>query len=432
MKLLHTADLHLGRLFHERSLIEDQRYILNQLTDILAEDPHDGLIIAGDIYDRSIPSPEAVTLFGEFLGNIRRRFPLLPVFIIPGNHDSAARLGFGTELFSKLGVHINADPEASAEPVIIDAGGERCAVFLLPFLTPGSLSPERARQEGQEGAEDVSAPVPIRSQAKLAEEASLRLEEAVRKVRDSGVQWAVLAGHLFTLGGVESDSERIFLGTAEQVDVNLFKTFDYVALGHLHRSQQAAPNTWYSGSPLVYSFGETNRDKVFLSAELKNTQKTGKPETGELFGRDGKDQGSEGPPRKSQVTVTPIPVSPLRKLTSLSGTFDYFYKDTGGAFEQYKNDYLEISLTDRRLVENPLALLRPRFPYIMSVKQGEAFTAYYSKPEAVNSTVSASGGEKTDILDDFRAFLEDIYGQGDPEKESLFRDFAEELNDETS
>jgi exonuclease SbcD len=379
LKLLHTADLHLGKVFHDQSLIEDQRFMLDQLADLLFRDAYDALLIAGDVYDRSIPSPEAVGLFSAFLGRVKGRRPSPEVLILPGNHDSSSRLGFGKELFAELGIHFVTSPEDADKPVMVGAGEDRAAFFLLPFLYPGSL-----REEGAGGEAE-----PIRSQGKLAEAAAARLEQARRA---AGTRHTVLGAHLFIAGGIGSESERVFLGNAEGVGAELFRGFDYVGLGHLHRFQQAGERAWYSGSPLAYSFEEGTGDKVFLSVEL---------------------EGAQAP------RVSPIPVRPLRKLRSLRGPFSHFFRDQDPALTEAEGDYLEISLTGRSLVENPLALLRRRFPRLLSVRQDEALAAF-AEGMIPLQTPGGGGGERRSPGEDFADFLAEIYGQADDEKIRLF------------
>jgi exonuclease SbcD len=416
-KFLHTADLHLGKIFHDHSLIEDQRRVLDQLGEILSDPAYGALIISGDIYDRSIPSPEAVALFDSFLGSVKARRPSLGILILPGNHDSPARLAFGRKLFRELGIHIAPEPEGAFEPVILEQDGERCAFFLLPFLYPGSLgprktgAPERDPSGTRRPLTSEAPEEPIRSQARLAGEAALRLEAARGRI---GTDYAVLGAHLFTQGGLKSDSERNFLGNAEQVDVHLFAGFDYVALGHLHRCQKAGSNAWYSGSPLAYSFDEADQEKAFLSVELSGAGSGG-------AGFSGK---ADVP---SRTSVSPIPVRPLRKLRRLEGPFSFFFQDDGRdtVLADAEGEYLELSLTDTALVENPLALLRRRFPYLMAVKQHRAFAAFAAAAEPV----FRSGGGK-DSGEDFAEFLADIYGEADPAKLCLFRELLEDVDRE--
>ncbi len=393
MKFLHTADLHLGRLLHERPLLEDQRIMLDGLFRILGSEPYAALVMAGDVYDRSIPAPEAVTLLGSFLAKIRAAFPDLAVLIIPGNHDSAERLGYGRELFGELGIHIGSSAEGAAAPVVLERGGERCAFFLLPFLAPGCL------QVPSENGE-----LPLRSQRDLAAEAARRLEEARREALRSGVRWTVLAAHLFAQGGAESESERTFLGTAERVDASLFGGFDYVALGHLHRRQKAAPNAWYSGSPLAYSFDEEGQEKGVLSVDLS---------------------------APGGAAVTSVPLLPARPLRRLSGNFDGFLEgptvDAGG--KDFREAYLELVLTDAHLVENPLALLRRRFPNLLSVRQDGAFATLAGTAAAAGGPATASEGERRGAAEDFEAFLTDLYGTAEGGKMELFRELAREAED---
>jgi exonuclease SbcD len=391
IKFLHTADLHLGKVFHDQNLGEDQAFMLGELSGILEDRSYAALVIAGDVYDRSIASPEAIELFGSFLGKIKKRQPSLEVLIIPGNHDSATRLGFGRELFARLGIRFGVSAEACDKPVIVERDGESCAFFLLPFLNPGVLS----RYDPENG------PVPLRSQSALAEEAARRMEKARQAL--GGVP-SVLVAHLFAAGGLEAGSERVFLGNAELVNIELFKGFDYIALGHLHRCQSAGinpvgiyaddrsavgKNAWYSGSPLAYSFGEASSqkagsEKCFLSVEL----------------------------RKDGPKVEKIPVKPRRKVTSLSGLFTRFTGDISSDKELLAaaDDYLEIRLTDRRITENARELLRKRFSHLLSLRQDEALAGLSS---GARFQVSANGthGDRRDVFADFRDFLLDLYGK---------------------
>lgn len=418
MKFLHTADLHLGKVFHEHSLIEDQRHMMDQLAEILSGGSFAALLIAGDVYDRSIPSPEAAGLFSAFLGTVKARRPDLQVLVLPGNHDSSSRLGFGRELFAELGVHFVTRPEDAFRPVLVKSGGqdETCAFFLLPFLYPGSLSAEAGRKD-DEGREAE----PLRSQARLAAEAAARLEEARLKALAAGADYAALGAHLFAAGGLESESERVFLGTSERVSADLFASFDYTALGHLHRFQKAGERAWYSGSPLAYSFEEGKYEKVFLSVELEKQM----PETPEAM--------PGGALRGTALTVEPIAVRPLRKLRSLRGSFDYFFRDEGKdpLLKEAENDYIEAVLTDPGLTENPLVLLRRRFPWILSVKQGAAFSAFNSAhPEALpGAELPGRGGERRTPVEDFEDFLREIYGgiSEGTEKIAAFTELLEEL-----
>jgi exonuclease SbcD len=388
-KFLHTADLHLGKTFYEYSLADDQAFMLKGLECLLGDPSYRALIISGDVFDRSIPPQEAVELFGGFLGRIKAARPELAVLIIPGNHDSPQRLGYGRELFAGMGVHIACGEESAFTPVMLEYGRLSCACFLLPFVYP---SPSREN---------------------AFTETARKLEAARKLAVKRGADITVLAAHLFCRGGQGAGSERNVLGQAEQVDPALFSGFDYAALGHLHRSQKAAPNAWYAGSPLAYSFDEAGETKHVLSAAFGSD--TDRDSASNL-------QPDGGPfPRVSPV-VTPLPVTPLRPLRRLSGQFSRFLKENDEELTEAEQCYLEISLSDGELTENALPLLRRRFPYLLMVRQDRARDAALSA-----GIVRGSSGGSRDNLDDFREFLVDIYGTLDGAGEEKCRTFAEVL-----
>jgi len=408
MKLLHTADLHLGKSLHESSLLDDQRIMLAQLHDELAKDNYAALIVSGDIYDRTVPPAEAVELFSGFLVSLRQDFPELEIFIIPGNHDSAQRLSYADRILGTQHIHIVSSPEKSFIPIITAKNEEKLAIFLLPFLGAGTLKvSEKTEQLAIVSPEfdfSVSEPSILLTQADLAAEASRRFSAVLANPELKGIP-SVLIAHLFTQKGVSSDSERIFLGMAEQVNPSLFSRFSYVALGHLHRAQKLSERMYYSGSPLAYAFDEAGVPKHFLKVEI--------------------DCVAPGFP----VTVTPIPVEPFRKVTRLSASFADFY--TGTAYDAHAADYLEVTLTDSELIANPMNLLRTKFPYLLSLKQGigQAGTGladnYDTKPGG-----SLNPGELLNPQDDFRRFEEMLHGEAEADRVELFRELLKECSDE--
>ena len=322
MRLLHTADLHLGKVLHEQSLLEDQALTLDQLAAELERGSYDLFVVAGDVFDRSVPPPEAVALWDGFLHGLTRRCPSLETVVIPGNHDGALRMSFASRFLDDHRIHVRTRVEDLDRPVTLTLDGRPWDVFAVPFLQAGTLE---ARAEGD--------PVVLKSQRDLWAEAVARLERA----RRPGVP-SILVAHLFTLGGAESDSERMFVGEAEQVPASWFAGWDYVALGHLHRTQEPAPGVRYSGSPLAYSFSEAGQEKVALGWE------------------DG--------------VVTPVPLASGRPLTRLEGRFEDFVRGEG--WDDYRDHWLEITLTDAALVPGPLERLRPRFPGLLSLVQAPA------------------------------------------------------------
>jgi exonuclease SbcD len=240
MLLIHAADLHLGKTLHERDISADQEAMLEGLLGLLAEKRPAALLLAGDLYDRSIPPPEAVRLFDSFLSRAAAADPGLTVVAIPGNHDSAARLSFGTQIMSRAGVHIRTSPEDCVRPVLVERDGERAAIWPLPFLGAGAFDAEAGM---------------LRGQAELVAEAMRRIGSRLEPAGGARTRNVLLA-HCFAAGGAASESERAFIGQAEQVDALAFASFDYVALGHLHRFQKVGRNAFYAGSPLAYSFAE--------------------------------------------------------------------------------------------------------------------------------------------------------------------------------
>lgn len=379
MKILHASDLHLGKTLHERDLIPDQAAMLDQLRAAVAEFRPAALVIAGDVYDKAVPSPEAVSLFGDFLGRVKEARPDLCVLIIPGNHDSPTRLGFGDSLFRLAGVHVRTRPEDAADPVVLERDGERLYLWALPFLGSGAFPDAPRSQSGRFRA---------------------ALDLIVPRLGGDGAN--VLVCHAFAAGGQASESERVFLGSAELVDAAAFEPFDYVALGHLHRPQKAGSKGRYPGSPLGYSFSEAGQEKGFLRVEV----------------------------RRGGFEAVPVPVEPLRPLSRLAGSYASFLESGAGLAE--RDHYLEILLTDPEPVLSPVESLRRVFPNLLSLRQaafenpsaGEAETA-----EAPASPSPPRDGVEA-ALEDFLAFHRAVRG-ADPEPPvfELFRELLSEAAD---
>jgi exonuclease SbcD len=373
MKLLHTSDWHLGKTIHEHSLLEDQRYALSQILEIVERDPHDAMIIAGDVYDRSIPPAEAVRLFSDFIKRLRD-LTRMPVLIIPGNHDSSARLSYLSEIITMAHIHIRTDTGRVQEPVNLETHDGPVNFFLIPFLSPSAYDVHAEREDREE-----------RSHERVVREAVERVKE---KRSDSNLN--ILVGHLFTRGGVTSDSERRFVGTTGEVDASVLEGFDYVALGHLHRPQSSVQHIHYPGSLLKYSFSETDDKKRLLSVQVD----------------------------KGACEVKPVHLKPLFDMARLRGTMDRLMED--GEYEAYEDRYLEVELTDRGYPINPLKELKRRFRNILSVR--------------MSATEEESGGfiqvfrESTDIEEDFTRFHRYIHGDEPPagNKLKIFQEAVEQ------
>lgn len=387
IRILHTADLHIGKLIYEHSLVEDQKKVLDQLQTILIEAKEknaefSALLISGDIYDRSIPNPDAIKLFDSFLTAVKKENPQLLICLHPGNHDSAARLSYASSLLENQNIYIATKLSDTLKPLIISKknkrGEERLALFQIPFLTAGFL-------HGEEGAEN------LKSQSEMLSFVIEKIKTQIAMMeKESGEKIPVLlSAHVFTLGGNQSDSERSILGTAEFIDADIFSPFTYTALGHLHKCQKVFEKenaiAYYSGAPLAYSFGEG--EKFFLDIsfdwDIENVQaKTQKP----------------------NISIQKIPVKPLRKMVQVAGKFSEFFSET--TFDLHKEDYLEITLKDASLIENPMQLLKGKFPYLLSINQKYAL----SKREG-----GLILGERKEILEKqnsfetiLKSFLEDV------------------------
>jgi len=374
MKILHTSDWHLGKILHEHSLLEDQEYILNEILKIIEADPHDAMIIAGDIYDRSIPPADAVKILSDFLKSLLSLTDM-PVLIIPGNHDSSTRLSYLSEIISMAGIYIKTDPEDVNVPVTIKTNNETAHVFLMPFLAPSAYDIHKENEE----------------RSVLTHQGSV--EKAISMMNLNKDNLNILVGHLFTSGGKISDSERKFIGTSGEIDKSIIDGFDYVALGHLHRPQNITDKIYYSGSPLKYSFSESENEKVILSVEVT----------------------------KKKVVVTEKPLKPKYDLTRLNGSLDDLLSNE--KYEIYTNDYLEVELTDEVLFQNPIHELKKKFKNILSVRRPENISSEgINIPETVDSR---------DIEDDFITFHQFIHENETPDddKLDLFRELRKEMED---
>lgn len=383
MRFLHLSDLHLGKRVNDFSMLEEQEHILEQIiaiTDSMRQEGKApaGIIIAGDIYDRSVPPLQAVTLFDDFLYALRQRD--LKVFMISGNHDSAERVAFGGRIMSEEGICISPVYNGTVEPVrLTDEDGE-VDVFLLPFIRPSMV---RAVLEGEapaeETAEQDTEAVAAEQDAEAAPaEETAEQEEGSGKKGASSLSYTeamaaaisrmpvdsahrnILVTHQFVTGASRSDSEEIFVGGIDNVDAGVFAPFDYVALGHIHRPQYIGrgkapgePVIRYCGTPLKYSFSEEKDVKSVTVLDL------GKKE--------------EGMAPSEYVTITEIPLTPLHDMRSLRGRYDELtlrqnYENTE------KEDYLHITLTDENDIPDALTRLRIIYPNIMKLDYDNART----------------------------------------------------------
>ncbi len=329
MKILHTADLHLGKNVNGFSLIEDQRYILAQVAKLAAKHEVDALFLAGDLYDKTTPSAEAVALLDWFLTLVHEQG--IEVFAIPGNHDSAERVAYASGILESHGVHI---PETYAGEVkehrLTDEFGE-ISVYLLPFLKPVHVRPHFPD-------EDINQDYSLAIKAALS---TCPIDERRRNL---------ILSHQFVMSGSSTpltcDSE-LNVGGLDSVDASVFDAFDYVALGHIHRAQHTGrEEIRYAGSPLKYSFSEIDHVKSVTLVELRE---------------------------KGCVNVELVELKPLRDLRCIRGPLDMLCSDDI-VNSQNASDYLRVILTDETPQLNALGTLRACYPNIMSVEYDNALT----------------------------------------------------------
>lgn len=363
MKLLHISDLHLGRMLHGRSLMDEQRHFIHKvLLPALDGTRPDALLVCGDIYDRQIASPEAIALFDALLSALSAR--KIPSLFISGNHDSPHRIAVGAGMLASFGIHIVTTLAASFSPVVI--GGTQ--FFCLPYFENADV---RAYFEDDtlKGTGACMAAVVERMQAAF--------DPALRHV---------LLAHCFAAGSSTSDSESsLFVGGSGEVPPDCFQPFDYVALGHLHAPQRAGDKARYSGSPLKYSVDEAHQKKSMTLVTLGDT-----------------------------ADITLLPVTPLHDVRRVSGTFDALLADAHSA------DYVEIELLDEAPVYMPAERLRAVYPNLLTVRN-VWFTQLYG--DARQS--AARQRDYTTVFDGF--FRDICGEEAQPEDTALFAEIMREL-----
>ena len=332
MKFIHLADLHLGKRVNEFSMLEDQEYILRQILGIIDDEGPDGVIIAGDVYDKSVPPAEAVRLFDDFLVRLSGRG--LQVFVISGNHDSADRIAFGGRLMELSGIHLSPVYDGTVAPHVLEDGFGPVHVWMLPFIKPAHARLCFPEEEILSYTDAIGAAV-----------SHMAVDPSVRNV---------LVTHQFVTGAERSESEEISVGGTDNVDASVFEGFDYVALGHLHKPQNAAgERIRYSGSPLKYSFSEKDHEKSVTVVELKE---------------------------KGNLIVRTVKLTPRRDLREIRGTYDGLtlrasWENTA------REDYLHIILTDEEDVPDAVARLRTVYPNLMKLDYDNTRTRASGSPE---------------------------------------------------
>lgn len=322
MKFIHTSDWHIGRQFHNVSMLEDQRHVLQQLIDYIRTHAVDALVIAGDIYDRAIPPANAVDLLDEVLSEITLTLGV-PIILIPGNHDSAQRIRFGAGQLKQAGLHIIGDLADITTPIIISSSKGDMAFYGLPYNDP-----EMVRNFSGEAISTY-------------DEAHTYLVNKINELK-SEEQVNILISHCFIDGAEASDSERpLSIGGSDRVSYQPCESFDYVALGHLHAPQyKGAEHIRYCGSILKYSFSEQHQKKAVTLVEFDENK---------------------------HASCTQLPLLPLRNMRIIEGEFAHIIEQ--GRIDPNKQDYLLVRLTDRIAILEPMAKLREVYPNVLQLEK---------------------------------------------------------------
>jgi exonuclease SbcD len=374
MRFLHTADWHLGRTFHQVSLLEDQEYVLNQIISISRDARPDAVIVAGDIYDRAVPPADAVQLLGWVLEELVLNQGL-PVAVIAGNHDSPDRIGFASSLLSAQGLHIRGALTEHIDPILIEDKHGPVSFCLLPYAEP-PLVRERLGDDA------------LRSHDAAMEALTRRIRKEVKTKR------SVLVAHCFATGGQDCESERpLSIGGAGNVDTAYFSGFDYTALGHLHQPQALGPRVRYSGSLLKYSFSESEHEKAVSIVDLDAS---------------------------GDVSVEEVPLIPRRDVRVLEGSLSELLSNPAahGSVE----DYLLIRLTDKGAILDAMGKLREAFPNVLHLERPGLFRS---------GEVQVAGKERLSASerDLFASFFREMTGDELSDEQSrVFDAVVEELH----
>lgn len=375
MRFLHISDIHLGKLLFQQNLLEIQIDLLNQIIDYLVDNDIDVLIMAGDIYDRSVPSNEAIEALNDFLSSLILKHHK-KVLMIAGNHDSATRLSFASGLLKQEGLYIEAFVQDEMKPVVIDGVN----FYLLPFFKPSYIR-YLYNDESIVTYQDAFAAYMKRQKINLDET-------------------NILITHQFIAGNkevIKSESEAVLsVGGSEIIDVSLVKQFDYVALGHIHAPQQISRDTIrYSGSLMRYSFDEVKQKKSIVDVSIAN----------------------------KKVTCQLVELKPKQDLIKITGYFDEVMN-----YDNNHNDFIAVELLDTKIVPNAIDYLRKKYENVLQI----TYPNLISK-QITNNTKADVGFEKLSSLELFEQFYEKIKGNKlDKEAKALVAEILkEEHNSDT-
>lgn len=378
MKLLHISDLHIGKRVNEFSMIEDQKYILRQILTIADQQQADGVMIAGDIYDKPVPSAEAVQVFDWFLTELADRGK--KVYAVSGNHDSAERIAFGAQLMRGRGVYVSPVYRGeTAKYTLTDAYGEM-NIYLLPFIKPAVVrhalegltdtDADFMREEVLSDAAEKEKPSKVllgscyetEKSSEVSSESCYETEKpskvspesyhdavkiVIERMNVDTSKRNILIAHQFVTGAGRCDSEEVSVGGLDNVESEVFDAFDYVALGHIHSPQFIKRETLrYCGTPLKYSFSEADQEKSVTVVEFAE---------------------------KGNIQLSTVPLVPLRDMRRIRGTY---LEVTARTFYQEFNteDYVQVTLTDEEDIPDGLQKLRIIYPNLMRLEYDNSRT----------------------------------------------------------
>ena len=341
MKIMHLSDLHIGQKVNEYSMLQDQIYILKEILRIIDNEKVETVIIAGDVYDRSLPPNEALELFDEFLYQLSSRN--VNVFVISGNHDSPERISYGGRMMTENKIFLSPVYDGNVKPISLNDDYGEVNFYLLPFIRPADIR----RYFPDENIENYTDAVKV----------------AIDNMNVDFSERNILITHQFVTGAELSESEDIIVGGTDNVSGEVFDGFDYVALGHIHREQTVGKdNIRYCGTPLKYSFSEAKHIKSVTILDFRD---------------------------KENIEYSKIPLTPLRDMREIRGTYDELtlksnYENTN------VDDYLHITLTDEEDIPDAIGKLRSIYPNIMKLDYDNLRTRGSGIVDAIENIESKS------------------------------------------
>lgn len=391
MRFFHLSDLHIGKQFYGYSLLEDQEWILKEILSLVKERKPDAVLIAGDIYDKSVPSAEAVAVLDCFLTELAGIQPSIPVMIISGNHDSPERLAFAGGILENQQVYISGlpptTPEEYLKKITLEDEWGKVDFWLLPYMKPGYVRRVFPGDEPETCQEAVSRMID-------------------REKLDTEKRNVILSHQFYIAGGVgpkQSDSETIVVGGLDQLDIKCLDGFEYAALGHIHRPQlMGKPSVRYCGTPLKYSVSEWNQEKSLTEVELRE--------------------------KGSQPIITQIPLHPLRDVKIIRGKLESIICEAEkgkSSEEKICQDYVSVVLTDEQDPYQPKERLEAIFPQILEVRMDNSRTNSQEWMEKEKDTV-------TDPREVFQRFFQQMQGrQMDEEEQQILEDVFARVEEES-